>query len=67
MTFRTATGIQELLKLEDYSSCQIWLERFKSPATKRGYVLNVQLFCRFYKTNTDELLLRTDAELEVIE
>lgn len=64
MTFRTAAGQKELLKLEDYASCQIWLERFKSHATKRGYVLNVQLFCRYYRTNPDELLLRTDAELE---
>lgn len=64
MTFKTAAGKQKLLRLEKYNACQIWLERFKSSATKRSYVLNLQLFCRFYRTNPDELLLRTDTELE---
>jgi hypothetical protein len=44
------------LTLEDYKSCQIWLEEYNSPSTKRTYKIHLSLFCQYNNTNPDSLV-----------
>jgi len=42
--------------LENYNSCSIWLEGFKSKSTKKVYAIHVWLFCRFHTITPDQLI-----------
>jgi integrase len=44
------------LNIENYKSCQIWLEGYNSPSTKKAYKTHLSLFCRCYNTDPDSLL-----------
>lgn len=66
MTFKTETGTQKLLKVEEYKACEYWLDSFRSPATKRGYVLALQLFCRFFKTTPDDIVKKSHEQVEMM-
>jgi integrase len=41
------------LTLEDYKSCQIWLEGYNSPSTKRTYKIHLSLFCKYPNTDPE--------------
>jgi integrase len=41
--------------LENYSSCTVWLEGFKSKSTKKAYSIHLSLFCKFYSLNPDQI------------
>jgi integrase len=45
------------LNIEDYKSCQIWLEGYNSPSTKKAYKIYLSLFCRYHNINPDSLVL----------
>jgi integrase len=42
--------------IEDYKSCQIWLEGYNSPSTKKAYKIHLSLFCRYHNTDPDSLV-----------
>jgi integrase len=44
------------LSLEDYKSCQIWLEGYNSPSTKMNYKVHLSLFCKYHNTDPDSLI-----------
>ena len=45
------------LNIEDYKSCQIWLEGYNSPSTKKAYKIYLSLFCRYHNINPNSLIL----------
>lgn len=55
---------RKLIDLTQYRSCQLWLDSFKSPATKVSYCKHLQFFCKFYNTTPDKLLEKQDKKLE---
>jgi hypothetical protein len=44
------------LNIEDYTSCQIWLEGYNSQSTKRVYNIDLSLFCKYHNTDPDSLV-----------
>ena len=44
------------LNIENYKSCQIWLEGYNSLSTKKAYKLHLSLFCRYHNTDPDSLV-----------
>ena len=42
--------------IESYKSCQVWLEGYNSPSTKKSYKVHLLLFCRYHNTNPDSLI-----------
>ncbi|MFL6340125.1 MAG: hypothetical protein ACJ72U_01085, partial [Nitrososphaeraceae archaeon] len=42
--------------IEDHKSCQIWLEGYNSPSTKKAYKIHLSLFCRYHNTDPDSLV-----------
>jgi integrase len=42
--------------LENYNSCIMWLEGFKSKSTKKAYAIHLSLFCKFCSLNPDQLI-----------
>lgn len=66
MTFMRPAGQMSLLDLSSCDSCFLWLESFKSPATKKNYSLHLQLFSRFQNTTPDVLLRTSPQELKVL-
>ena len=42
--------------IEDYKSCQIWLEGYNSPYTKKAYKIHLSLFCKYHNTDPDSLV-----------
>lgn len=42
--------------LQQYDSCVLWLEGFKSEGTKTNYTRDLRLFCRFYSITPDQLI-----------
>ena len=42
--------------IEDYKSCQIWLEGYNSPSTKKAYKTHLSLFCKYHNTDPDSLV-----------
>ena len=66
MTFTRPASQTALLDLSGCESCLLWLESFKSPATKKNYSLHLQLFCRFHTTTPDELLKTNPQELKIL-
>lgn len=53
-------------KLENYSSCNIWLEGFKSKSTKRVYTIHLLLFCRFCTVTPDQLIMIDPGQLKIM-
>jgi integrase len=41
---------------ENYKSCQIWLEGYNSPHTKKAYKIHLSLFCKYHNTDPDFLV-----------
>src|ERR671932_1732330 len=48
--------IYSRLNIESYKSCQIWLEGYNSPSTKRAYKIHLSLFCKYHNINPDTLV-----------
>ncbi len=44
-------------KIENYKSCQIWLEAYNSPSTKKAYKIHLSLFCRYHNIDPDSSIL----------
>jgi integrase len=42
--------------MEIYKSCQIWLEGYNSPSTKKAYKIHLLLFCEYHNTDPDSLI-----------
>jgi hypothetical protein len=42
--------------MENYKSCQIWLEGYNSPYTKKAYKIHLSLFCKYHNTDPDSLV-----------
>jgi integrase len=40
-----------------YSSCDTWLQGFRSDKTKKNYMLHLSLFCNFHNTDPEALIL----------
>jgi len=66
MKSRTKEDLQlkTIADLENYRSCEIFLQAFKSAKTKRLYSMHLVMFCKFCKVPPDDLFLRTDQEIE---
>ena len=46
-----------MVNMENYKSCQIWLEGYNSSHTKKAYRIHLSLFCRYHNINPDSLVL----------
>ena len=44
------------LRMENYKSCQTWLEGYNSPYTKKAYKIHLSLFCKYHNTDPDSLV-----------
>jgi hypothetical protein len=44
------------LNIENCKSCQIWLERYNSPSTKKAYKIHLSLFSKYHNTAPDSLV-----------
>jgi integrase len=44
------------LSLEDYKSCQLWLEGYNSPSTKMNYNIHLSIFCKHHNTDPDSVI-----------
>jgi hypothetical protein len=42
--------------IESYKSCQIWLEGYNSPSTKKVYKIHLLLFCKYHNIDPDSLI-----------
>jgi hypothetical protein len=60
LTIKNAQGVDvcSTLKfdIENYKSCQIWLEGYNSPHTKKAYKFHLSLFCKHHDNNPDSLI-----------
>ncbi len=45
-----------MLLLEQYDSCALWLESFKTTATKRNCMIHLSMFCKFANITPDDLI-----------
>lgn len=53
-------------ELQNYSSCSIWLEGFKSKSTKKAYSIHLSLFCRFCALTPDQLIKLESGKLKTM-
>jgi hypothetical protein len=51
-----SNDVYGMQKIENYKSCQIWLEGYNSPSTKRAYTVHLSLFCKYHNTDPDSLI-----------
>ena len=42
--------------IENYKSCQIWVEGYNSSSTRKAYKTHLLLFCRYHNTDPDSLV-----------
>jgi integrase len=60
MSFQTIKNTQGVdvcsSHIENYKSCQIWLEGYNSPYTKKAYKFHLSLFCEHHNINPDSLI-----------
>jgi integrase len=63
MSFLTIENAQDVdvcstleFDIENYKSCQIWLEGYNSPHTKKAYKFHLSLFCKHHNSNPDSLI-----------
>jgi integrase len=58
MTFLATKSDDEytMVNVENYKSCQMWLEGYNSPSTKRIYKIHLSLFCKYHNTDPDSLV-----------
>jgi integrase len=54
------------LKIENYKSCQIWLEGYNSPSTKRTYKIHLSFFCKYHNTDPDSLIQLKPEQIKVM-
>lgn len=67
MTFKRQAGTSELLRdISKFKACEYWMESFRSPETKRDYILALQMFCRFHNTNPNLLVKKSSEQLETM-
>lgn len=50
--------------ISQYPCCLPWIEAQRSPSTKKAYALHLLLFCKFYKTDPDQLLKISPKDLK---
>jgi hypothetical protein len=44
------------VNMENYKSCQIWLEGYNSSHIKKAYRIHLSLFCKYHNTDPDFLV-----------
>jgi integrase len=44
------------LNIENHKSCQIWLEGYNSPSTKKAYKIHLSLFCKYHNIDPNSLV-----------
>jgi integrase len=44
------------VNMENYKSCQIWLEGYNSLYTKKAYKIHLSLFCKYHNIDPDSLV-----------
>jgi integrase len=54
-----------LLRLQQYKSCSLWLEGFRSRSTRDSYSIHLSLFCKFHNFNPDQLLQLNNSEFQL--
>ena len=54
------------LTIEDYKSCQIWIEGYNSPSTKRTYKIHLSLFCKYHNTDPDSLVQLKPEQIKIM-
>jgi hypothetical protein len=54
------------LNIANYKSCQIWLEGYNSPYTKKAYKTHLSLFCKYYNTDSDSLVELKPEEIKAM-
>jgi integrase len=52
--------------IEDYKSCQIWLEGYNSPSTKMNYKIHLSLFCKYHNTDPDSLIQLKPEQIKIM-
>ena len=55
-TIKCDNDVSARLNIEDYTSCQLWLEGYNSQSTKRAYKIHLSLFCKYHDTVPDSLI-----------
>ena len=55
-TIKYDNDVSARLNIEDYTSCQLWLEGYNSQSTKRAYKIHLSLFCKYHDTVPDSLI-----------
>jgi integrase len=53
---KSEQNVYDKENIESYKPCQIWLEGYNSPSTKKSYKVHLLLFCRYHNTNPDSLI-----------
>jgi integrase len=53
-------------ELQNYSSCSIWLEGFKSRSTKKAYSIHLSLFCKYCALTPDQLIKLESGKLKTL-
>jgi hypothetical protein len=56
LTSQCNDHIHSTQKIENYKSCQTWLEGFNSPSTKKTYKIHLLLFCKYHNIDPDSLV-----------
>jgi len=51
-----------LLRLQQYKSCKVWLQSFRSKSTINAYGIHLSLFCKFHRVTPDQLLQLHNSE-----
>jgi integrase len=51
-----SNDVASRLNIENYKSCQIWLEGYNSLSTKKAYKFHLSLFCRYHNIDPDSLV-----------
>jgi integrase len=53
-------------KIEEYKSCQIWLEGYNSQSTKKAYKIHLSVFCRYHNTDPDSLVKLKPEQIKIM-
>jgi integrase len=56
LAIKSDEAVCSRLNIENYKSCQIWLEGYNSQSTKKAYRIHLSLFCRYHNTDPDSLV-----------
>jgi hypothetical protein len=54
------------LNIENYKSCQIWLQGYNSLSTKMNYKIHLSLFCKYHNTDPDSLIQLKPEQIKIM-